>query len=391
MRYRVKVVQGGQGVSTLTLDADSAGDAALQANARGYQVLGVSRVGFGGRRSRFPLLLFSQELQALLAAGPNLIEALETLAERDPHSTAGLTVADLLAHLRAGHTFSASLQRHPEAFPALYVASIRASETSGDLVDALRRYIAYQNQVDAVRKKIASASMYPVMLLTLGALVFAFLLAYVIPRFSRIYQPRGSSLSGPSRLLLEWGRVVDAHGPAILVGICIAISALAVWFMRPEVRAWVTALLWRIPALGERLRVFHLARLYRTLAMLLRGGIPVVTALDMSAGLLDPVLRARLAAARQAVSDGGALSASLLREGLTTPVGLRLMRVAESTGRMDDMLERSATFHEEEVARWVDTFTRLFEPALMAVIGFVIGGVVLLMYMPIFELANSIQ
>ena len=147
----------------------------------------------------------------------------------------------------------------------------------------------------------------------------------------------------------------------------------------------------RIPAIGERVRVYQLTRFYRTVGMLLAGGTPVTQAFGQVAGLLDQELRQRLGVATRNIQEGQSISVSLDRQALTTPVALRMLRVGERTGQMGDMMDRIAVFHEEELARWVERFTRVFEPLLMAVIGIVIGGIVLLMYFPIFELAGSIQ
>jgi len=139
------------------------------------------------------------------------------------------------------------------------------------------------------------------------------------------------------------------------------------------------------------MKIYQLARFYRTTGMLLRGGMPLVAALEAGAELLHPVLRTRLAAASRAVSEGRSLSQSMDAHGLATPVALRMLAVGEKSGGMGEMFERIAGFHDEELARWVDWFTRLFEPLLMAAIGLVIGAVVILMYMPIFELAGNLQ
>ena len=161
--------------------------------------------------------------------------------------------------------------------------------------------------------------------------------------------------------------------------------------LTPAARRWLGAKLWKIPAVGSRMRLYQLARFYRTLGMLLRGGTPVVAAIDMASGLLAPALRPGLARAREAIREGRAISEAMSQHGLVTPVALRMLRVGERSGRMDEMMERIASFLDEEIARWVDWFTRLFEPLLMALIGVAIGAVVVLMYLPVFELAGSIQ
>jgi len=149
-------------------------------------------------------------------------------------------------------------------------------------------------------------------------------------------------------------------------------------------------LLWRIPALGERMRVFQLARLYRTLGMLLRGGIAIVPALEMVTGLLSVALQARLASAMRKIREGNAISQAFEADGLTTAVALRMLRVGERAGNMGEMMERAAAFHDEEMARWAEWATRLFGPLLMLLMGLVIGAIVVLMYLPIFQLAAPI-
>ncbi|HSQ03839.1 MAG TPA: type II secretion system F family protein, partial [Burkholderiales bacterium] len=158
-----------------------------------------------------------------------------------------------------------------------------------------------------------------------------------------------------------------------------------------EAKKWVMHRLWQIPAAGARMRIYQLARFYRTLGMLLRGGTPVGQALRMVSDLLQPALRVHLDGAARNISEGRSISYAMESHQLTTPVALRMLRVGERTGQMGDMMERIAGFYDEEMARWVDWFTRLFEPLLMAFIGLVIGFIVVLMYLPIFELAGSLQ
>src|SRR5262249_22208979 len=176
------------------------------------------------------------------------------------------------------------------------------------------------------------------------------------------------------------------------IGVLVGLAVAAAWVLRsPAVRARLGLVLWSVPAIGEQLKLYQLARFYRTTGMLLRGGMPLLAALSMGRELLHPVLRDRLAAASRAISEGRPVSASMEQHGLTTTVALRLLAVGESSGNMGEMMDRIATFHDEEIARWVDWFTRLFEPLLMTFIGLVIGIIVVLMYLPIFELAGAIQ
>ena len=395
MRFSIKAMRAGEGLIALSFDAANELDATRQAQAQGYTVLAISTrsgvAGFSRTSARFPLVLFSQELLALLDAGLPLVEAVETLAEKEHRPEVKRAITQVIAQLYEGKTLSQAMEQFPHSFPALYIATVRAAERTGDLSEALARYIAYQTQLDTVKKKLVSASIYPVLLMSVGGLVTLFLLGYVIPKFSRIFEDIGGDIPFLSRLLIHWGVFMEAHALEIGIGVLVALT-LGIYLARlPETRRWVGLKLWSVPALGERMRVYQLARFYRTVGMLLNGGIPVVTALDMVEGLLHPTLRSLLKRAASDIREGKPTSQAMEAHHLTTPVSLRMLRVGERTGRMGEMMERIAAFYDEEMARWVDWFTRLFEPILMALIGIVIGGIVVLMYMPIFELAGSIK
>jgi general secretion pathway protein F len=395
MRFDVKAMREGEGVVALSLDAATEADATHLAQAQGYAVLSIrsqrALLSFGARSARFPLQLFSAELLALLKAGLSLVESIETLAEKEHRPETRKAIQQIITLLYEGRTFSQALQQLPDIFPPLYVASVRAAERTGDLPEALSRYIAYQAQIDVIRKKLVSASIYPVLLIGVGGLVTLFLLGFVVPRFSHIYDDIGGDLPVLSRILISWGRLLETHAWGLGVG-ALSLAVVGGYVLsRPESKRWLGHQLWKVPAIGERLRVYQLARFYRTLGMLLNGGIPVVGALDMVEGLLHPALRALMRQARQSIREGQSISAAMEVHQLTTPVALRMLRVGEQTGRMGEMMERIATFYDEEMARWVDWFTRLFEPLLMAFIGIVIGMIVVLLYLPIFELAGSLH
>jgi general secretion pathway protein F len=394
MHFALKAIGQGGRVEALDVDAVDETGAVQQVEARGYAVLAVRRsaaIGAWRRAVRFPLILFSQELLVLLQAGIPLVHSIETLAQKERRPEWRTVMERLGAALREGRPLSVALEAMPSAFPALYVATVRASERTGDLAAALARYTAYALQIEAARKKLLQASIYPALLVGAGGLVSLFLMLHVVPRFSRIYEERASDLPLFSRLLLEWGRIVEGQALPVLCIAAVAIS-LAVFGLRaPRVRTALLDTLWRLPYAGERMQLHALARLYRTAGMLLRGGMPLVSALDMSGALLHPRLRDRLAAARQAIAEGKPVSVSLDRHRLATPVALRMLAVGERSGNMGEMMDRIAAFHDEEIERWLEWFTRLFEPLLMAAIGLVIGAIVVFMYMPIFELAGSLR
>jgi len=341
--------------------------------------------------SRFATTLFSVELASLLGAGLNLVEALQTLAEKDPHGERREVLGALLESIRRGEPFSQSVAAQPRHFPPLYVATVKSAERTGSLREALGRYIAYQEEIERVKKKIVSATVYPAILAVVGALVLGFLVFYVVPRFAKVYEDMSSTLPFFSKALLAFGSFIGSYGWA--VGICfLALLAFCVIaFSKPQIRMALNLRVWKLPAIGERMKVYQLARLYRTTGMLLDAGIPAARALAMTRELLAAHLRPQLDASEKQIRQGLRMSAALAAAGLATPVAARMMAVGERGGEMGRMLAEIARFHDDEVARFIDVFTRAFEPILMTVLGVAVGAVVVLMYMPIFELAGSIR
>lgn len=397
MRFKLKAYRDTEGVIELAFDAADALAAQRQAEAQGYRVLSArSAEGLGVPRlfagASFSVPLFAQELLALLDAGLGLVETIALLAHKARQPEAQRVLQDLQRRVGEGRAFSQALEQIP-VFPPLFVATVRASERSGHLADALRRYLSYQRQLNALRDKVLAASIYPLLLVGVGGLVVLFLLAYVVPRFSRIYEDVGrANLPLLSRWLMHWGQIASEHALTLGLGAALLVGGLVVVLRRPATRAAIERWLWRLPAVGEQLRIYQLARFTRTLAMLLRGGIPLVAALGMVDELLrQPGLQTGLIRARRAISEGRAVSDCFAAEQLATEVGARLLVVGERSGNLDEALERIAGFYDDEIARSVEWFSRLFEPALMLGIGLLIGGIVILMYMPIFELASSIQ
>jgi len=391
MQFQLRVMRPQSTPELIQLEASSDDDARRLAIQQGFTVLRVKKKGLSRRKRDFPLLFFCQELRVLLEAGLTLTESIETLVEKETNTDARATIANVLTSLRNGRQFSDALSTMPDYFPGLFVASIKACETTGNLPEGLQRFSLYLEQIDILRKKIISASIYPALVLAFGGLVLLFLLGYVVPRFSQIYESRSTELSLPSEILMTIGQTVENHGVLLLGVLALIVIGMVTVFSQPAILAKIGNLITRLPKVGERVRIYHLSRFYRTFSMLLRSGIPVVSALRMVNDLLGQTLKQNVAQTRQLISDGQPFAQAMSNCGLTTPVAAQLFKVGEKSGRLDVMMERAASFHEEEMLRWVDAFTKVFEPLLMAAIGLVIGLIVLLMYLPIFELASGIQ
>jgi len=395
MQFAVRTLAPDLSIASLVVDAPDAADARRQVEARGLFVSAVEPLrgsGLRGKRGgKLSLVLFSQELLALLTAGLGIVEALEALLEKESNPATRGVLERLLGGLREGKRFSAVLAEQSDLFPPLYIGIVRAAEGTSDLPRSLARFIDYQQRIDVVRSKIVSAAIYPVILLLVGAGVSGFLIAYVVPRFAEVYQGAGRNLPWMSQMLLSWGQFAGHHGAALAIGI-VALVAAVVGALRHLMRSGGLArLVARLPGIGERVRIYELSRLYLTLGMLTEGGIMIVHALDTVQAMVSPSVKSGLVAARASIESGEPLSHAFEANGLTTPISLRMLRVGERTGDMGPMLTQSAAFYDGEISRWIDRFTRIFEPLLMAAIGLVVGAIVVLLYMPIFDLAGDMS
>lgn len=338
----------------------------------------------GGARAR----LFAHELSVLLEAGIPLLEALHTLNEQ---AGGGGALDGVIARVAEGARLSDALAAEPAAFDALFVAMVAASERHGQLAPTLRAHAAYLQWSDTLRARLVAAAIYPSALLAAGGAVLLFLLLFVLPRFAGVFDGIGAELPAASRALMAFGQAAAQHRGATLAGAGGVIAAVLLLVRTPRARDALLAAAWRLPALARPLRTIALARLYRTLGVLLGAGVAAVEAMRLAEGPLAAPLRPALARARARVDAGERPSQALDAEALATPVARRMLKVGEGSGRLAPMLERAAAFHDEEIERLSEIVTRAVNPALMLVMGVVIGGIVVLMYLPIFTLMEQVQ
>lgn len=396
MQYQLRVLRFGQPPRKLNVEASSVVDARNQAEQQGLTVLQIKQhtTALGlkqGSKKSFPLMLFCQEFRSLFEAGLSVVDVLQTLIDKEISASAKQVLAQLLTAVQEGKTLSQAFSSQPIIFPHLFTATIAAAETTGDLPEALMRYQQYLENVDALKKRIINASVYPAIVVSFGLAVLVFLLLYVIPKFSKIYETQVSHVSTSTQILLSVGKFSQQYGWLLLVSLGFVFVAIFSILQRSQTQQMLSTLFCKIPFFGEKIRIYYLSRFYRTFAMLLKSGIPVMSSLAMVDSLLGAGLYANLQQAKASINQGQPLSQALSQASLTTPVALRLIHIGEKTGSLASMMARAASFHEDDMVRWIDHFTKVFEPTIMAIIGLMIGGIVLMMYLPIFELASGIQ
>ena len=369
--------------------------AAEQLQLRGLRVLSCREIRAsnwqGLRRRRLDLGLFTDELAALLDAGLGMVDTLRTLSQKERDSGGRQALEAVTRDVIEGLPLSAALSNRGGVFPPLLVASVSASEQTGDLVSALRRFSTHLESMRMLRGKLVGAAIYPALLLAVGSLVVIFLLGFVVPRFAVLLEGASKKLPLASQLLLGWGKTVSAHPALFLAGFVTVVTLLGYGFLRAARSGWQIPGLQRAWLIGPLVQLFRHAQFYRTTAMLVQGGIPVLRAFEMGRSLLSEEDQRGLDGARRQIAEGRPIGPALAQAQIADTVALRMLEVAQRTGRLADVLARIAAFQEAALNRAIDLTARLVEPALMIFIGLVIGAIVVLMYMPIFDLATSLQ
>ncbi len=394
MRFQAKVMTAALGVELIEFDAGSDAEARRFIESSGARLLHLKQRRTGIRNNTdsksFNLAVFNQQLYSLLDAGQPVVDAIHVLGMNDKRGKHRGIYDALLQSLRQGNQLSAAMEGLPSIFPQLYVAMVRSSETTGTVRASIKRFMHYQGQVDEIRGKLKAAATYPAILIGVGFLVIAFLLFYVVPRFSIVFEDVSSHDQASLGFVQVWGGFVRHHAVLAWSGLVAVSMALAVLIFHPGIRTWLFRKVLAMPWIGERVWTLQLARMYRTLGMLLRSGVSVLAAMKMTEASLPLAMRADLQAATQAVSEGRAMSAVLADYGLSTEVAQRLLLAGESSGNLDEMMERIADFYDQEMKTWIDAAGRIIEPALMVGIGLIVGVIVLMLYSPIFDLANAV-
>jgi general secretion pathway protein F len=392
MHFRAKVLTGGLAVEFVDIDAVDEKEASRVVEASGGRLLGLQR-SRGALLPRagskpFNLTVFNQQLYALLDAGQPIVDTIEVLGRKDRKAKHKAIYDTLLRNLKQGKQLSEAMEALPSVFPTLYVAMVRSSETTGTVRTSINRFMFYQAQVNEIRSKLIGAAIYPVILLGVGSLVISFLMLYVLPRFSEVFEEAATRKRDSPGFVAMWGGFVNAHTTLAWSSFAGLIVALIVMVTNSTIRGWLGRKIMSAPMIGEIVWTLQLARMYRTLGMLLSSGVSVLTAMRMTQATLPASMHADLERAIGAVSEGMPMSQVMVECGQTTEIAQRLLSAGESAGKLDEMMERIADFYDQEMRGWIDTASRVVEPLLMVGLGLVIGVVVLMLYSPIFDLAN---
>ena len=331
--------------------------------------------------------VFNQELATLLKAGMPLLQSLDILRQRTDQPVLKAVLDDVHDQVRGGAALSDAFDSHGDLFPGVYTASILAGEKSGNLEETLRRYVSYARVISGVRRRTLSALIYPAILLALSGIVVAIIVVRVVPEFTSFYDSMGATLPFATRLLTRVSGAVTEFFWLILLLAGALAGAVWTWGRQPGRGAQLDRLLLGLPFVGDVAARFSTSQMARTLATLLGGGIPLVSALDVTARSVGNRFVSRhLEAIAREVREGKGLSVSMHACGFFPPVAVKMVEVGESTGALQDMLNAVADFFDEEIETTLGRFMTLIEPLLLVIMGIVIAGLLLALYWPLLQL-----
>ena len=337
-------------------------------------------------------LVFNQELATLLKAGMPLVQSLDLLKRRVTSPVFKRVLDDVHEKVRSGTALSDAFAAHGDLFPRVYTASLLAGERSGNLDAVLRRFVEYTKIIATVKRKTVSALVYPAILTGLAVVLVSIIVLKVVPAFADFYSSFGADLPVATRVILGISEIVRSQFLLILAVIVAAVAAVFVWVRQPGQKSRFDHVLLGLPMLGPVARKFATSQMARTLATLLGGGLPLVNALDIAAKSVGNQFMARqldIVSAR--VREGESFAAALEARRAFPEVAVKMAEVGESTGALQDMLNTVADFYDEEIATTMERFITLVEPVLLVIMGIVIAGLLLALYMPLFQLSSVLS
>ncbi|MBH0176552.1 MAG: type II secretion system F family protein [Nitrospira sp.] len=336
-------------------------------------------------------LIFNQELLALVKSGLPVLRIWDLLIERSAHAGFQQVLRNVREDIRGGSSASDALSKHSLYFPDLYVATMKAGEQSGNLPDVLQRYVAYLKLMMGLRQKLTKALSYPAFLILIGVGVIGFLLTYVMPTFVSVYGESAKALPWATQALLD----VVNHAESRLLPLALLLMGLVVgvrvYYTTPAGRLMIDRLLLKLPLFGPIAVKHNTVQLTRTLGTILAGGIPLVDALQNARGAVsNRWVSQGLAGAVDEIREGVTLASALDRPRILPNLAIEMLSVGEETGSLDTMLRDVAEFYEADLDTRLTQLTTWIEPALLLVMGVLVGGIVIIMYLPVFQMAGSV-
>jgi len=337
------------------------------------------------------LAIFTRQFSVMIDAGLPLVQCLDILGRQEPHKGFAEAILTVRSDVESGAALADAMKKHPKSFDPLYSNMIAAGEAGGILDTILKRLAVYIEKNVKLKGQVKSAMIYPIAVICIAAIVVTAILWKVIPTFAQLFAGLGAELPLPTRVVIAASNGVVSYGPFIAIGLGGLFYGFKRYYDTPAGRYQIDAISLKLPILGLILRKIAVARFCRTLSTLLSSGVPILDGLDITARTAgNAIVEEAIQKTRSSIERGETVSAPLRETNVFPSMVVQMINVGETTGALDAMLEKIADFYEEEVDTAVAGLLTLMEPIMIAVLGGVVGGIVIAMYMPIFDLISKL-
>ncbi|HKS05509.1 MAG TPA: type II secretion system F family protein [Gemmatimonadaceae bacterium] len=385
-------------LKTATIEAQSREDVVAQLRRMRMNVVKIEDAGkaprkkMGGSIKMRDVVIFTRQFSTMINSGLPLVQALDILAKQTENKTLADVTRQVVFDVESGNTVADALKKHPKAFSDLYVNMVAAGEAGGILDTILMRLAVFMEKNDALVRKVKGAMIYPAVIASVAAGAITILLIFVIPTFQRMFESVNTELPLPTKIVIQLSQMLQSYWWAILVAGFIGQWALRNWYKTPNGKLQIDKLMLKAPVLGDVIRKSAVSRFTRTLGTLISSGVSILDGLEITAKTSgNRVIQDAIMASRASIAGGDTISAPLAKSNVFPPMVISMIAVGEQTGGLDEMLSKIADFYDEEVDAAVAGLLALMEPAMIVFLGGVVGGMIVAMYLPIFDMINAVQ
>ena len=348
--------------------------------------------GFGVKVTSHDVMLFTRQFATMIDAGLPIVQGLEILSQQSENKAFRNIIRTIKQDVEGGFTLADALKKHPKAFDDLYVNMVAAGEVGGVLNTILNRIAMFIEKADKLKKKVKGAMIYPCTIIVVAVAVVTVLLLYVIPVFAELYGGMGKALPAPTQITINMSNWFRAYFIYMAIGVGILIAAIRFYHKTPQGKTTIDGIMLKMPIIGDLLRKVAVARFSQNMSILLSSGVPILDGLAITAKTAgNKVVEKAIMDARVSISQGKTVAEPLTESKIFPPMVCQMVAIGENTGALDAMLKKVADFYEEEVDNSVANLTSLMEPLIMVILGVILGGLVISMYLPIFQLGSLVS
>ncbi len=381
---------------TATLEAQSRDDVIAQLRRQRLNVVKIDETTpkkpKRGHIKMRDIVILTRQFSTMINAGLPLVQAMTILAEQSENKVLSEIMRKVVFDVESGNTVADALGKHPQAFTPLYVNMVAAGEAGGILDTILMRLATFMEKNDALIRKVKGAMIYPSVIMSVAGVAVTVLLIFVIPVFENLFSSAGLALPLPTRIVMGASRFLKNYWYVVLVAIAVAVVMFKRYTATSDGRLKVDRILLKVPVLGDVLRKSAVSRFTRTLGTLISSGVSILDGLEITAKTAgNRVVQDAIMESRSSIAGGDTIAAPLKKSGVFPPMVISMISVGEQTGGLDEMLSKIADFYDEQVDSAVSNLLSLLEPIMIVFLGVVVGGMVVSMYLPIFDMINAVQ